>query len=141
MLSSDADVQIAVTPLIGDLASKFLPADFTAATEQALLELKWSFPVDGTKAYWVIERTKRHLYWSLLSTSADKFRYKEIYLQNRFNQYLKIVQMMDKQFTDALENDVDTFDTNKYSSLISYISTGFIYDDFGNDLTYNEWYD
>lgn len=139
MLSSNTDVQNAVTPLIGDIASKIDPVDFTAAISQALLELQWSFPVDGTKAYWVIERTKRHIYWTLLSTSADKFRYKEIHLHNRFSHYMQLIKLMDSQFQKALENDIDTFDTNKYSSLISYISNGFIYDDFGNDHTYDEW--
>lgn len=139
MLSNNTDVQNTVTPLIGDLASKIDPEDFDAATAQALLELQWEFPVDGKKAYWVVERTKRHIYWGLLSTSADKFRYKDIHLHNRFNQYIQMIRMMDSQFQTALENDIDTFDTNKYSALISYISNGFVYDNLGYDHTYDEW--
>ena len=139
MLDSTDAVILEVTPLIGALGTKVDSTAFEKAVEQALRELKWDFPVEGTKAYWVIERTKRHVYWIFLSTSADKFRYKEIFLQHRFDQYYKLVQMMDKQFQDALENDTDTFDSNVYSSLIDYISTGFIYDDFGNDHTYDGW--
>lgn len=139
MLSSVEEVQIAVTPLIGDLADKIVPEDFTAAISQALLELRWSLPLDGAYAYWLIERTKRHVYWILLSTSAHKFRYKDIFLQHRFDQYLKMIKFMDADFKMALETDTELFDSTLYSGLISYISSGFLYDDLGHDHTYDGW--
>lgn len=139
MLSSVEDVQIAVSPLIGDLANKIVTDDFEAAVSQALRELHWSLPLDGAYAYWLLERTKRHIYWILLSTSAHKFRYKDIFLQHRFDQYLKMVKFMDTTFKSALETDTELFDFNLYSGLISYISSGFLYDDLGKDHTYDGW--
>lgn len=139
MLSTIEEVRNAVTPLIGEIGAKIEVTDFDASISQALLELNWSLPVEGSYAYWVIERTKRHVYWNLLSGSAHKFRYKEIFLQNRFTQYLQLVKMMDATFREAVEKDMEIFDTDVYPELLSYVTNGFVYDDLGRDLTYEGW--
>lgn len=130
-LSAD-DVLEDLTPLIGSLDALFDEDPKLAAINHALKELHWEFPLtDDRKCYWLIERSKRQVYFILLSEAAHKFRYKDIHLQHRFANYIRLVKLMDDAFATALEDEIDIFDTNVYPSLVSYVTNGFQYDDLG----------
>lgn len=124
-----------VDPLIGALTSEVNEDDRLTAIAHALAELHWAFPLtDTSKCYWLVERSKRQIYAILLAESAHKFRYKDIHQQHRFDNYLRLIKMMDAAFQKALENDTEIFDTDTYSNLFSYITNGFNYDNLGRSL-------
>ena len=113
---------------------------FEQAIQQALNELKWILPcTDAQKGYWIIERSRRHVIYVLLVESAHKFRFKEIHLHNRFAHYFQLIKMMDDQFAKAIETNPMLFDCDTYEHFGSYLTTGFVYDFYGQDHTYDGW--
>ena len=124
-----------VKKTMGASYSKVSDEGFSTAVTQASQELKWSLPLDeGFKEFWMVERTKRYVIQILLVEAAPKFQYKQIYLQHRFNHYLKLLQMMDEQFQKAIEENPTLFDTGTYERLVDYIENTFAYDILGNEM-------
>jgi hypothetical protein len=92
------------------------------------------------KEHWIVERTKRHaLYYMLTSVSSD-FKYEAINLQQPWEHYWEMVKLMDADYKEALLNNPDKFPVDEAdpSSLGSYLTAGFKYDDLGRDLTYKK---
>lgn len=138
-LNSEQELVKFVQTIMGASYNKLSDDSFKAACKLAQMELHWSLPLtDDRKEYWLIERSKRYVIYILLTESAHKFQYKKIYLQQRFANYLKLLELMDKQFADALESMPDLFDTGTWPDLCYYITNGFNYDFDGTDLTYLE---
>lgn len=103
---------------------------------QALNELGWSLPVDGKKAYWAVQRGKRHCLDILRTQSAHKFRYKDLSLNHRFNHYNAMVENLDKKFEKALDTDPDLLDiADMFRVFGTYVENGFVYDQYGNDIS------
>lgn len=122
--------------LLGSTATAVSAESVTLACEMALGELHWTLPLtDPIKCFWTIERAKRYTLFVLLTESAYKFRFKEIHLHNRFAQYQKLIEYMDKMFAKALEDNSELFDTDNWGNFGEYISSGFVYDYLGNDIT------
>ena len=129
---------------ITDLLNTLMPSSTSSlsdeqvgfAANQALRELGWNLPLnDNQKEYWVIERAKRHLLDVLRVISASKFKYKQINLNQRFEHYNTLIKDMDDKYESAIEND-PVFTGLDTSALFGiYIDNGFVYDDFGNDVT------
>lgn len=138
----DVDALTAIVKnLMGASSSNVSDDGFSAAISQALAELKWTLPCDDSlKCYWITERARRHVTYVLLVESAHKFRFKEIHLHNRFKHYHDLIKLMDKQFEDAIENDPTLFDVGTFGEIAIYLTSGFNYDYFGNDMSYSEWY-
>lgn len=115
-----------------------------AAANEALRELGWVLPESDTaKTYWMIERTKRHFLYLLLTQHAERFRYKQIHLQQRFNNYFQLITMADTAFAAAMDNDVSGLFTSALGNLDAiakvgflYNPAGFVYNQLGQDLTY-----
>ena len=85
------------------------------AAETALDELGWSIPVDHPlKVFWAYQRAVRHAVYILMVESAHKFRYKEIFLQNRFAHYKAMIDDMDKSFKEAKEENPELFASATY---------------------------
>jgi len=108
------------------------------ATEKALMELRWDYPItDSFKAYWTLERSKRHAIYVLLIESADKFKYKQINLNHRFDHYQKLIEIMDKEFMLAIEENPMVFPGVDIGDrgITDYIPGGFEYDFTGKDVT------
>ncbi len=116
------------------------------AADTAIRELSIELPFDGTPSrleYWCIERGKRHALDIVRINSAYKFKYKQINLQQRFEQIDKMIARIDDLFEKALQTDTalvdvmpSTFDLIGPQAIGGdYIPSGFIYDSFGNDVT------
>jgi len=129
-----------VQALMGASYNKVSTDGFERAISQALNELHWTLPItESMEEYWVIERSKRYVVAVLLTESAHKFQYKQIHLNNRFNQYFKLIKFYDDEFANAIENNPTLFDIDTWGNLADYITVGFQYDGLGTDITYDGW--
>lgn len=115
------------------------PDDFDNACDDASREIGWSFPVSGDfKIYWMKYRAKRHLYFYLVSESAHKFKVKQFSLNQRFDHYRSLIEMMDAEFAAIQEERPDEFaGVEEYGLFGTKIDAGFAYDQTGKDITYD----
>ena len=144
MAIADLDILLEQTePLMGTAWDLVTLAGREQAAQQALDELGCALPViDNRQGYWTIERTKRQILYILLIQHAERFRYKQIHLQQRFDNYLRLITQADELFAKAIEDDLsglfpldmDLDQFAKYGFL--YNPAGFVYDQLGRDLTY-----
>ena len=115
--------------------------DYSNAIDQAERDTGWSLPqTTAFKLTWLIARSKRHLFFSLLSESAADFRYKNIHLNHQFEHYAKLVEKMDKAFEKAQEDDAFEFaGVSAYEAMGTVVNAGFAYQGgTGKDYTYDE---
>lgn len=135
MLATTDDLIDKVKNLMGASFSKVSEDGFAAAVEQALSELGWTIPeTDNKKCYWIIERTKRYIIDILLIESAHKYKYDKISLQQRFEHYYKLIDLMDKKFNTAVNDDVELFTTTTLGFVADYIPSGFTYNGVGESV-------
>lgn len=128
------------------LSNYFVPIDYENGINTALYETGWSFPLASSfQIYWLKTRTKRHMFFMLLSESAHKFKYEQINLQHRFDHYYKLTALMDEQFKEIMAERPDEFinalglvpDGHSISELFgTKVDAGFSYDGAGKDITY-----
>jgi hypothetical protein len=140
MLSTNDEV-IEIVILQMSTAADALSSDgMNSAVDTALAELKWTLPIsDSVKSFWLIKRSVRHACFILWVASAQKFKYKQVNLNQRFEHYEKLIAMMDKEFEVAMTNDTALFaGVEPYKLFGMAISAGFIYDGIGQDLTYSD---
>jgi len=107
--------------------------DYQNAVQKAVYDTGWSFPVStNNRIYWILERSKRHLFFFLMSESAHKFKVKQYNLQHRFEHYRELIKDMDMQwenYSNAMPDDgLGLFGTK--------VDAGFQYDSTGKDTTY-----
>ena len=115
--------------------------DYSNAVDAAERDTGWDLPQTADfKVKWLIERSKRHLFFYLLSESASKFRFKAIYLQHKFEHYRALISDMDKRFAEAQEEYAFEFaGVSAYELAGTKIDAGFSYEPFtGRDTTYDE---
>jgi hypothetical protein len=112
---------------MGSNASNLTEDGFEVGADMAMSELGWSYPLGHPlKVFWAYQRGVRHSVHILLIESAHKFRYKEIFLQNRYAHYRSIIDDMDKDFELAKEENPALFvdsmyiDENTLASSLSY---------------------
>jgi len=130
------ELKTTVVAAAGGLGSYLENDQLDFAVNQALRELGFSFPVtNDTKEYWLLERSKRHVLDVLRTASAYKFRYKQIYLNQRFEHLNVLIQEMDKTFQEALENEPELLNVDVFKTFGTYIDNGIIYDQFGHDIS------
>ena len=113
--------------------------DYGTAAKIALSELGLSLPLSDSKMeYWLSFRGKRHALDIIRTSSARKFKYKQINLDQRFHHFNTMIREMDEAYAYALETDVDLMGLSGVNAYkyISYIRPGFVYSDTGKDLTY-----
>lgn len=138
MLSSIYDVTDIMVVQMSTAATALTADGLEAAVNSALLELQWSLPMtDPTKSMWIIKRSVRHACYILWVASAQKFKYKQVNLQQRFEHYEKLIANMDKEFESALTTDSFLFaGVSSFQMFGTAIGPGFVYDSNGVDLTY-----
>ena len=127
-----------VSQEMGDMASQISNDAFERVSNKTNNELQWDYPItDSFKAYWFIERGKRHLIEIFLIESARKFKYKQINLNQRFDHYLALIKFMDEQFLQAIEDNPEAFPapTGGVESFPDYIANTFRYNFLGEELT------
>jgi len=136
---TQAELITLITQEIKKLASKVTVTDYTNATNDASRELGWSFPVTGGfKELWIKKRSKRHLFYYLLTERADKFKFEQINLQHKFEHFLTLIKEMDAEFKEAVEeNPVEFADVSLLNLFGTKFDAGFSYEDgTGVDTTY-----
>jgi hypothetical protein len=113
------------------------------AVDAALSELNWTLPqTDSAKVWWITKRALRHACYILWVASAQKFKYKQVNLQHRFEHYSKLIADMDREFEKALSSEPSLFSgVDTYKMFGSVVGAGFCYDTIGNDLTYENLID
>ena len=115
------------------------PTDYENACDAAARETGWSFPVaTDFKIQWQMERAKRYLFFYLATQTAQKFKVKQISLNQKFDHYFKIFEYMDKQFKEIIEERPDEFaGVDPYKLFGTKVDAGFASDAFGHDITYD----
>ena len=105
--------------------------------DKTLAELKWSYPLnDSFKEFWLVERARRHAIYLLYIESAQKFKYKQISLNQRFDHYAAIIKQMDADFVKATDDYPTMFPgVDTTMGFIQHIGHGFEYDRLGNDIS------
>lgn len=145
MALSNVDAVIeAVEPLIGAAWGDLTTTQQEQMVGHSLNELGMSLPETNTKrCYWIIERSKRHGLYSIVVLNAERFRYKQIHLQQKFDNYFRLITQADEAFAKAMENDIsgifpdDIVNGDAFAeSGFFYNPAGFVYDQLGRDLTY-----
>lgn len=128
------------------LSSYLAVEDYENAANDALRETGWSFPITGTTSsdtsimeYWIKYRSKRHLFFYLMSESAHKFKYDVISLNQRFEHYSKMIGLMDEEWVSFQKENPQLFIDlgESYQLFGSKIDAGFAYDECGNDISYS----
>ena len=126
--------QIAIS--LADLADRLEADAIEFAAEQALDETGFDYPLTaGSIKYWAIQRAKRHAVDLLRTTAAFKFKYKQISLHQRFEHLDKMIVQMDEAWSDALKTDPALFDVDTEKVFGTYLGNGFIYSQYGQDIT------
>jgi hypothetical protein len=113
------------------------PIDYQNAVVKAQQDTGYALPVTSTSLiFWILERAKRHLFFSLLSESAHKFKVKQYNLQHRFEHYRSIVEYMDTQWKEYLD-EIGVDEQAIFMGGMK-IDAGFQYDEeTGKDTTYD----
>ena len=123
------------------LTSSLATADYGNAIDAAERDTGWSLPQTADfKIKWLLDRSKRHIFFFLMSESAAKFRFKAIHLQNKFAHYRLIIADMDKSFAEAqVEFAFEFAGVSAYEMAGTKIDAGFSYEPLtGRDTTYDE---
>ena len=119
-----------------------LSADsFSAAANASIQELGWDLPTDhNLKDYWLAERGVRHAIFILMLENAKNFKYKQISLNQKFENYKSILEYLDKAFLEAKENNPELFSCSVFfdeaaiAGFISYIPNLPDYDFLGRKI-------
>lgn len=116
--------------------------DYTNAVNAAQWET-WDLPqTDDFKVYWTKERSKRHLFFMLMTGVATKFHAKSYHIDQKFLHLRDVVKMLDEKFEKVKEDFPDAFPVlsdsaiQNYEVFGTYIRSGFQYDGVGRDTTY-----
>jgi len=123
------------------LAAKFVDADYDNAIDAAERDTGWSLPVSTAfKIKWITQRAKRSLYSFRRDESADKFKFKQIFLNQRFDNFFKLVEKMDEAFEKAQEEFVYEFaGVDALHIFGSKIDAGYAYENqTGRDFTFDK---
>jgi hypothetical protein len=137
MIAAKDDVVDRVMIGMGTSSTFLSPDGYEAAVDEAVLELALSFPVNNAvQEMWLVKRAKRHSLFILYIEAANRFQYKQLKLNQRFDHYQKIIAQMDVEFQKAMsENWLELMGVSP-SKLFIKIDAGFQYDGYGEDTTY-----
>lgn len=140
MFSSSSDIIELVTTQMSTTASILSNDGMEAAVDTALQELGWVYPItDPSKCLWTVKRAIRHCCFILWVASAQKFKYKQVNLQQRFDHYEKLIKFMDSEYEIAVSEDISTFaNVDAYQLFGTAVGPGFRYDVLGKDITYTD---
>ena len=113
--------------------------DYVDAIDDAEQELGWTLPqTDSFKLKWIRTRAVRHLLYLLQTGAARKFRFEGAHLHHRFKHYSTMIDIMDKEFATAVEEQAHLFEgVDAYKLFGSKIDAGFSSNELGEDTTYD----
>ena len=121
---------------IGDLINEIDPDHLDFACKHALTELKWHLPLTSPgRVFWAIQRARRHCVEIVWFAASNEFRYKLIFLNQRFEHLTIVMKYMDELFERGLESDPDLCGVDGASLFGFYVKNSFVYDQYGNDVS------
>lgn len=124
-----------------DLSTSFDTDDFVNAIRDAQYETGFSYPTtDGFEIFWLKQRTKRHLFFMLLTQSAKQFKFKQFNLQQRYEHYRTLLRDMDRDFNNAVEENPHKFANVSAIQFFGHkVDAGFAYEEgTGRDKSYTD---
>lgn len=126
---------------IKGLSNYFDDIDYELAVDDAQRDTSFTLPASTSfRIKWLMERTKRHLFFMLYSESAHKFKVKQFSLNQRFDHYNTLIKQLDEKFEKALEEEMFEFAGVEATQAFGHqLAPGFAYDrTTGKDITYEE---
>lgn len=137
-LTDSADLIEAIQVQLSSSSTLLTDPGYEAVAESTIQELGWSFPITtDLKIYWAIKRGVRHALFILWVASAQKFKFKQVNLQHRFDHYGTLLREMDKEFEKAMESNPAVFSgVDTYKMFGTKLDAGFAYDGMGRDVTH-----
>ena len=147
MIQSREELQELVYLMLGE-SGQLLKGDFVDDSEHevglavsaAIRELGLTFPLQSnTLEFWAVERGKRHSFDIIRTSSARKFRYKQVHMQQRFVHFNVLIEKMDADFIYALETNAELMSLVgglRGDNFITYIKAGFVYNMWGQDVSH-----
>jgi len=137
-LTDSADLIEAIQVQLSSSSSLVTEDGYDAVADSVSQELGWAYPIiDDTKIYWAIKRGVRHALFILWVASAQKFKFKQVNLQHRFDHYGTLLREMDKEFEKAMETNPAVFaGVSTYKMFGTRLDAGFAYDGMGRDVTH-----
>ena len=121
------------------LNSVLVVDDYRNAIDDAVRETGVSLPTtDDESIRWIKERTKRHLFFYLMTESAHKFKVKQYSLNQRFEHYKEIIDKMDEKWETFLETNILLGDDEPMGLFGTKVDAGFQYSETGVDTTYTD---
>ena len=136
---TESELIVIVTREIKSLSENLDADNYADAVDDAERETGFTLPVtDSFQIKWLKERTKRHLFFYLLSDNVESFKVKQISLHQKFDHLQAIIDKMDADFEKALiENALEFAGIEDYKLFGTKIDAGFQYDEIGQDTTYD----
>jgi hypothetical protein len=124
---------------LSSLATLITEDGYSLVCDQTVQELGWSFPVTTpAKVLWMVKRGTRHAIELLRIASANKFKYKQVSLNQRFEHFQKMIEEFDKEFGEAFLTEISLFaGVNSFAIFGTKIDAGFSYGVDGEDETYD----
>lgn len=137
-INDASELTVLVKTQLSSLATLITEDGYNFVCDQTIQELGWSYPLTTSiKLFWVIKRATRHALNVLRIASANKFKFKQVNLQNRFEHFQKLIESMDKEFEEALATDTALFaGVDSFRMFGTKIDAGFAYTITGKDITY-----
>lgn len=137
---TESELIIVVQREVKGLSENFIDDDYLDAIDSAGRDTGFTLPTTNDfQIKWLKERTKRHLFFALLSESTTSFKFKQINLQQKFEHLFALIKQMDLDFAAAMaENLIEFAQAEAYELFGHKIDAGFAYDGLGNDRTFDE---
>ena len=137
---TEAELVTRLTAEVKGLSAKLVSTDYTNAIANAKDELGWALPnTDTYQLTWLRKRAKRHLVEFLLTESASKYKFEDANLQQKFDNFRRLLRDWDAEFAAEIEARTDIFSgVDSYQLFGTKIDAGFAYDIAGNDITYDD---
>lgn len=135
---TEADGIALITREIKGLSDEFDSDDYSDAVDAAERDTGFSFPTtDSFQIKWLVERTKRALFFSVLAENTTSFKFKQIDIQGIFKNLQELIKIMDEAFDQAQADYVDKFAQLDPLHFFGHkVDAGFAYDGMGRDITY-----
>jgi hypothetical protein len=130
-----------VTQELKALSTNFVDADYTNGVSSAVAETNFSLPnTNALQTLWLIQRSKRHMFFALYVQNSQKFKIKQFNLDQKFDHLGTLIKVMDEAYEKALESmDFITAGVSLEKLFGHQIDAGFAYDNVtGEDLTYSD---
>ena len=138
---TESEIVFLVQRQIKSLSSNFDSGDYADAVAEAKRETGFSLPTSTTfQIFWLIQRIKRALLFTLLTENVESFKVKQINLQQKFDNLSKLVEYMDKEFIRIQKEEPHEFAQVSVTQLFGHkVDAGFSYEeDTGRETTYQE---